>query len=63
MSEDRGKYETIGDLIKSIKKNKKELTTLNYKIEAIISLYREEVIANNLLEKRVRRLEQLRENI
>ena len=48
-------------LAKSIKENKgvlRQLTTLNNQMKAMISLYRDVVIDNSMLEKRVRKLEQ-----
>jgi len=48
-------------LAKSIKENKgilRQLTTLNNQMKAMISLYRDVVVDNSILEKRVRKLEQ-----
>ena len=48
-------------LTKLIKENKgvlRQLTTLNNQMKAMISLYRDVVIDNSKLEKRVRKLEQ-----
>ena len=70
MSEDRCQYENTeftekveekNNLDKVIEENNNifsRLTTLENKIGAMISLYRDVVVDNSMLEKRVRKLEQ-----
>jgi len=49
--------EELAKLIKENKEILKQLDTLNNKMQGIISLYRDVVVDNSMLEKRVRTLE------
>jgi len=63
MSEDQAKYEDILDEI--IEENEdifSRLTTLENQMKALLGLYRDVVVDNSKLEKRVRKLEQPKNN-
>ena len=59
MSEDQAKYgDNLDKVIEGNEDIFSRLTTLENKITAMISLYRDIVVDNSMLEKRIRKLEQ-----
>jgi peptidoglycan hydrolase CwlO-like protein len=58
VSEDQAKYNNLDKVIEGNNSIFERLTTLENQMRAMISLYRDIVIDNSMLEKRIRALEQ-----